>query len=713
MRCQRTLAELGEVMPENPRVGGGNRGDRAKPACPVRVRAHLLLPARPIPILDQRARSQRGRRTWGRTDHAEKGQDHHGHGTKPEHACGSQSNHATIVNPPASSCIGDDPDAEGPSANTRPAEPGPRKGRLLVLRLGKADDLTVRVGCGRRVVVSVAATGVLVVFGAGGASAAKRVSLGGKARSSGASAVSSATVRWGRGVEAVLPANAGAKPNVFIESVSCPSAGNCSAVGQYIDSSGASEGLLLTEKAGRWRTGVEAPLPANAATTTNQFVRLNSVSCASPGNCSAVGAYKATDSSGFSEGLLLTEWGGKWETGVEAVPPASAGAPIAGASLASVSCASAGTCSAVGTSFDGAGNDQVLLFAEKAGVWGAIVPPLLPANAATAPRTEASLSAVSCASAGNCGAVGYYVDNSRTCQGLLLTETDGFWESGVEAQPANAIGCAVTFAVSCPRPGNCSANLGDYLLTQIAGWWGKGVKPALPANACTVGPGPGQCDGNYGGANSISCVSAGNCNAVGDYTDNSGIDQGLLLTKTASSWRAGVEAPRPAKAVGESLTSVSCASAGTCSAVGQYTDHSHAEGLLLKETAGKWTAGAAALPANAAGENQNRHVQLYAVSCASARNCSAVGDYIDRSGNYQGLLLDSHPLPPCVVPNLKGKTLAAARRSIRSHACSVGAIKHARSRRVKTGRVISQRPKPGKRLHLGARVNLVVSKGRR
>jgi beta-lactam-binding protein with PASTA domain len=69
-------------------------------------------------------------------------------------------------------------------------------------------------------------------------------------------------------------------------------------------------------------------------------------------------------------------------------------------------------------------------------------------------------------------------------------------------------------------------------------------------------------------------------------------------------------------------------------------------------------------------------------------------------------------LAPCVVPKLKGRTLAAAKRSIKSHYCSVGAIKRATSRKVKKGRVISQKPRPGNRLAHGAKIDLRVSKGR-
>jgi hypothetical protein len=75
----------------------------------------------------------------------------------------------------------------------------------------------------------------------------------------------------------------------------------------------------------------------------------------------------------------------------------------------------------------------------------------------------------------------------------------------------------------------------------------------------------------------------------------------------------------------------------------------------------------------------------------------------------------SHAPPPplkCVVPKVKGKTLAAAKRAIKSRHCSVGKIKRASSRKVKKGHVISQKPKPGSRLKHGAKVNLVVSRGR-
>src|SRR2546421_829036 len=119
---------------------------------------------------------------------------------------------------------------------------------------------------------------------------------------------------WAPGVETSVPANAGSILGVGLNSVSCASAGNCGAVGHYTDSSGHERGLLLSETAGTWATGLEASPPANAGSDPGVF--LNSVSCASAGNSGAPGHY--VDSSSHRQGLLLSETAGTWATGVEA-----------------------------------------------------------------------------------------------------------------------------------------------------------------------------------------------------------------------------------------------------------------------------------------------------------------------------------------------------------------------------------------------------------
>jgi hypothetical protein len=70
-------------------------------------------------------------------------------------------------------------------------------------------------------------------------------------------------------------------------------------------------------------------------------------------------------------------------------------------------------------------------------------------------------------------------------------------------------------------------------------------------------------------------------------------------------------------------------------------------------------------------------------------------------------------LKDCVVPKLKGKSLRAAKRALKAHDCAAGRIKRAFSDTVSKGRVMSQSPKPRKRLKHAAKVNLTVSKGKK
>jgi len=67
----------------------------------------------------------------------------------------------------------------------------------------------------------------------------------------------------------------------------------------------------------------------------------------------------------------------------------------------------------------------------------------------------------------------------------------------------------------------------------------------------------------------------------------------------------------------------------------------------------------------------------------------------------------------CRVPRVTKKTLKAAKAAIVKADCSTGRVKRAASNRVKAGRVISQSPKAGQRRPAGAKVSLVVSRGRR
>ncbi|HEX2044068.1 MAG TPA: PKD domain-containing protein [Gaiellaceae bacterium] len=69
--------------------------------------------------------------------------------------------------------------------------------------------------------------------------------------------------------------------------------------------------------------------------------------------------------------------------------------------------------------------------------------------------------------------------------------------------------------------------------------------------------------------------------------------------------------------------------------------------------------------------------------------------------------------PPCRVPDVRGKSLAGARRALKRRSCSLGSVTRAFSGRVRRGRIISQRPRAGALRPTGAQVRVRVSKGPR
>ena len=69
--------------------------------------------------------------------------------------------------------------------------------------------------------------------------------------------------------------------------------------------------------------------------------------------------------------------------------------------------------------------------------------------------------------------------------------------------------------------------------------------------------------------------------------------------------------------------------------------------------------------------------------------------------------------PRCVVPGVRGRSLARAKAQIRKAGCVTGSIRRAFSSSVRIGRVMAQSPRAGSRVRRGAKVNLVLSKGKK
>lgn len=90
----------------------------------------------------------------------------------------------------------------------------------------------------------------------------------------------------------------------------------------------------------------------------------------------------------------------------------------------------------------------------------------------------------------------------------------------------------------------------------------------------------------------------------------------------------------------------------------------------------------------------------------------------DNAGNWSntvvlGPFVITGVPPVCNVPRLRGLTLIGAKRLLVKRGCALGRLARAYSRRVPRGRVIAQRRAPGLRLRRGAKVGVVLSRGRR
>jgi hypothetical protein len=155
---------------------------------------------------------------------------------------------------------------------------------------------------------------------------------------------------------------------------------------------------------------------------------------------------------------------------------------IAGAELIRVSCRSTGNCTAVGDHPDTA---AAFVINQSNGVWGSPIPVrglgALPGGGAA----SATFGSLSCPSAGNCAAVGFYFDQARAVQPFVVTQKNGIW-GRARVLPGLArlnIGkFAESTVLACRSASNCSVG-GAYftaggrsepfLAIQKNGIWAK------------------------------------------------------------------------------------------------------------------------------------------------------------------------------------------------------------------------------------------------
>lgn len=137
--------------------------------------------------------------------------------------------------------------------------------------------------------------------------------------------------------------------------------------------------------------------------------------------------------------------------------------------------------------------------------------------------------------------------------------------------------------------------------------------------------------GSIGYLNGVSCPSKRTCIAAGTWFRN-GVQYTLAEHWDRSGWTIQ-PTPNPAGAMA-TLTSVSCTSVTNCTAVGYHSPPIVGGEHLLAEhwTGTRWTLQSIPEPTGAS------ESELYAVSCGSATSCTAVGQYYPPGGGQLPLV---------------------------------------------------------------------------
>lgn len=354
--------------------------------------------------------------------------------------------------------------------------------------------------------------------------------------------------------------------------------------------------------AGKWPALAQAQTdwmvftsPNGSATDHNL---LNAITCIAANECWAVGDY-STDVAGQT---LVEKWdGASWS--IVSSPNTS---PTQSNVLNDVTCASASDCWAVGFWYDG--TFLHTLIERWNGLSWSIV-----ASPNTSPTEFNELIGVTCSSANECWAVGYYTKDGVT---QTLTEKWNGASWSIVISPNNGTTRTnVLNDVSCSSPNACWGvgyyNAGGFGQTLILFWNGAAWSVVSSPNADTA---------RVNVLNSVTCVSANDCWAVGNgqRAGGSATDETLILRWQGALWDI-VGSPNGDFAYISFLYDVTCTAADNCWAVGYYKSINPPQKTLIEKWDGaSWSV----VPSANAGSGDNT---LTGVACVGPNACWAAG----------------------------------------------------------------------------------------
>jgi hypothetical protein len=258
------------------------------------------------------------------------------------------------------------------------------------------------------------------------------------------------------GVQVPAPTSADPVQNAALNGVSCQSGGNCAAVGYYYHNAGDSLFAAMTVPITGGVPAAASEVTAMPPNSTGEDWYMNQISCPPSGTCSAIGGYNDDTS---ARNFVVPITNGVSGQGVETPPPSDTTSTES--NIVALSCQSNGQCLAVGEYHASSGAYLAIAVPISNGVPSASLVAPLPSGADATGAQNAELQGLSCPTSGPCLASGYYKDAATGDYfGMTASFNAGILASAIQAPAPSVltssanletVGCA---ALSCVATGD-------------------------------------------------------------------------------------------------------------------------------------------------------------------------------------------------------------------------------------------------------------------
>jgi len=266
--------------------------------------------------------------------------------------------------------------------------------------------------------------------------------------------------KWPQATELPSPSPSA---GVAVNGISCTVVGYCTAVGDLsapFATGGAELAFLIeTEASGVWSPrSIALPADFHGGGSIDHIV------CKSFGNCEAVGSYSTVSGVNI---FAINEANHAWGQPKRLLWPTSATAIDTSSRINSLWCADPRDCAAVGVAQSGPKTWQGFLIFETGGIWGGAKFVARPIGGST--QGTGSLESISCVSLANCLAVGEFAVSSTVVKPMALVEKAGLWRRAVAiVVPSDSVTSGPnrddSRGVSCPALAFCQIS-GTYTRT--------------------------------------------------------------------------------------------------------------------------------------------------------------------------------------------------------------------------------------------------------